>query len=48
MWRISYLNLKNDDIEQKGGLASDKEADDWAMEQERNASKFQRIHKGIL
>ena len=34
MWRISYLDLKNDTVGQKGGFASDKAADDWAMEQE--------------
>ncbi|MDY4819923.1 MAG: hypothetical protein SO206_06795 [Bacilli bacterium] len=26
MWRISYLNLNNDKVEQKGGFNSDKEA----------------------
>lgn len=36
MWRISYLDLSNDTIGQKGGFASDKAADDWAMEQENN------------
>ena len=34
MWRISYLNLNNDNVEQKGGFSNDKAADDWAMEQE--------------
>lgn len=34
MWRISYLNLNNDSVEQKGGFVSDKETDDWAREQE--------------
>lgn len=29
MWRISYLNLSNDEIEQKGGFNSDKEAIEW-------------------
>ena len=29
MWRISYLNLNNDVIEQKGGFNSDKEAIEW-------------------
>lgn len=36
MWRISYLNLKNDTVEQKGDFASDKAANDWAMEQEED------------
>ena len=29
MWRISYLNLNNDEVEQKGGFNSDKEAIEW-------------------
>lgn len=29
MWRISYLNLSNDEVEQKGGFNSDKEAIEW-------------------
>lgn len=29
MWRISYLNLSNGEIEQKGGFNSDKEAIEW-------------------
>lgn len=32
MWRISFLNLDNDELSQKGVFASDKDADDWAME----------------
>lgn len=36
MWRISYLDLRNEKVEQKGGFASDKAADDWAMEQEKS------------
>lgn len=36
MWRISYLNLKNDEIETKGGFASDKQADDWVTNQAEN------------
>lgn len=35
MWRISYLNLNNDEIEQKGGFNNDKEAIEWAEEQEK-------------
>ncbi len=31
MWRISYLNLDNDEIQQKGGFKSDKEAEDWKI-----------------
>ena len=38
MWRISYLNLKNDNVEQKGGFSSDKAADDWAMQQEKSGN----------
>lgn len=34
MWRISYLNLNNDNVEQKGGFNSDKEAIEWANKQE--------------
>lgn len=34
MWRISYLNLSNDEVEQKGGFSSDKEAIEWANKQE--------------
>ena len=29
MWRISYLNLSNDEVGQKGGFNSDKEAIEW-------------------
>ena len=29
MWRISYLNLNNDEVEQKGGFNSDKEVIEW-------------------
>jgi len=29
MWRISYLNLNNDEVEHKGGFNSDKEAIEW-------------------
>ncbi len=36
MWRISYLNLKNDEVEQKGGFNNDKEAIKWMEKQERN------------
>lgn len=35
MQRISFLNLDNDELGQKGGFASDKQANDWAMEQEK-------------
>lgn len=34
MWRISYLNLLNDEVEQKGGFKSDKDAIEWADKQE--------------
>lgn len=34
MWRISYLNLSNDEVEQKGGFNSDKEAIEWMEKQE--------------
>ena len=34
MWRISYLNLNNDEVEQKGGFNSDKEAIEWMEKQE--------------
>lgn len=34
MWRISYLNLKNDEVEQKGGFNNDKEAIEWMENQE--------------
>ena len=34
MWRISYLNLNNDKVEQKGGFNSDKEAIAWMENQE--------------
>ena len=36
MWRITFLNLNNDEIGHKGGFASDKEADDWAVKQEQD------------
>lgn len=36
MWAISYFNLKNDEVELKGGFASDKKADDWAISQAEN------------
>gem|GEM_PF-3366438 len=29
------MNLNNDELGQKGGFASDKDANDWAMKQER-------------
>lgn len=29
MWRINYLNLNNDEVEQKGDFNSDKEAIEW-------------------
>lgn len=35
MWRISYLNLSNDEVEQKGGFNSDKEAIEWMEKQEK-------------
>lgn len=34
MWRISYLNLSNDEVGQKGGFNSDKEAIEWVDKQE--------------
>ena len=34
MWRISYLNLSNDEVAQKGGFNSDKEAIEWMENQE--------------
>ena len=34
MWRISYLNLNNDEVEQKGGFNSDKEVIEWVDKQE--------------
>ena len=30
MWRISYLDLKDDELKQKGGFDSDKAAIEWA------------------
>lgn len=36
MWRVSYLNLNNDEIEQKGGFNSDKEAMEWLKKEENN------------
>lgn len=36
MWRISYLNLKSDQVEQKGGFKNDKEAIEWMEKQENN------------
>lgn len=36
MWRISFLNLDNEEIGQKGGFASGAEADEWAMREERD------------
>lgn len=34
MWRISYLDLSNDEIGLKGGFNSDKEAIEWSEKQE--------------
>lgn len=36
MWMISYLNLNNDKVAQKGGFSNDKQAIEWAKEQENN------------
>lgn len=35
MWRISYLDLSNDETGQKGGFTSDKDAMEWAEKQEK-------------
>ena len=29
MWKVSYMDLKDDGIKLKGGFKSDKEADEW-------------------
>ena len=34
MWRISYINNQTDEVLQKGGFKTDKEALDWATEEE--------------
>lgn len=36
MWRVSYLNLNNDEMEQKGGFNSDKEAMEWLQKEEND------------
>lgn len=34
MWRISYINNQTDEILQKGGFKTDKEALDWVKDEE--------------
>lgn len=29
MWKVSYMDLEDDEIKLKGGFKSDKEADEW-------------------
>ena len=36
MWKISYLDLASDGIFLKGGFSSDKDAIEWAEEQENS------------
>ena len=36
MWKISYLDLASDGIFLKGGFNSDKDAIEWAEEQENS------------
>ena len=36
MWKISYLDLSNDEVSLKGGFDNDKQAIEWVNEQEKN------------
>lgn len=38
MWRISYLNLENDKIEQAGGFKDDKGAMKWMNTEEQKGN----------
>ena len=35
MWKVSYLDLIDDEIKLKGGFSNDKETIEWAEEQEK-------------